>query len=70
MFWLTGGIQTACWLFFVVFSSVKLQPWNNGKPSCDEEKAINGGVVDVKKREEDAHEKLMKHEQVDKPLIV
>ncbi|XP_045115030.1 sialin-like [Portunus trituberculatus] len=70
VFWLTGGIQTFCWLFFLVFSSVEVQPWNNGKPSCDEEKMTNGGVVEVNKGEGNVEEKLLKPVRVDKPEIV
>lgn len=69
MFWLTGAIQTFCWLFFVVFSSVEVQAWNYGKASSDEEKVANGGIAEERK-EGEAEEKLLTPVQVDKPEIV
>lgn len=70
VFWLTGSIHTFCWLFFVVFSSVEVQPWNYGKTSCDEEKVTNGGVVDEKKEDGETEEKCLIPVRVDKPEIV
>lgn len=69
VFWLTGAIQTLCWLFFVVFSSVEMQAWNYGKTSSDEEKVANGGIANERK-EGEAEKKLLTPVQVDKPEIV
>ncbi|XP_066956747.1 sialin-like isoform X1 [Macrobrachium rosenbergii] len=28
VFWITGGIYLACWMFFMIFAKFEIQPWN------------------------------------------
>lgn len=44
VFWLTGGLQVFCWLFYMIFSKFEIQPWNfhteESKTNVEEQSAF------------------------------
>lgn len=67
VFWLTGAIQAAAWLFFFIFSSTDIQPWNYIGETDAEDGEKGKGDGGMEEEKEETEEKKLFLPPTDKP---